>query len=299
MATIHYPENVPTNQKLQRLLRTVRKVLVFEGSTLVDIKSDGNVMFSLPESYRDHLLRFVWREDVIRLLLTHAGELQLSEDLADNLGMLLTYMDNILKHVAKEPWREIGEGSYRSQLFDSYLLIECRVGRHEPTNVRAWRRNNDMALEYDDIETCDWDAYERDLGGFWSGARMQYVMSENTRTVKHAQRLVKNAIDRYNPPVVTDPDFGYSYTEHLENQRDEGENLPGPSRDVVNEAVSANVAEKDKGKRKRNDVGDSGSEMDVDEDTRMRRGKGKSKARSKGKDNGKGKRKVRSRSQIQ
>ncbi|KAN0101315.1 hypothetical protein V8E55_001299, partial [Tylopilus felleus] len=218
---------------------------------------DGKVLLVLPDSYHAHLQRFVWREEAIRLVLAHEEELELSEDFVDNITMFMWYMDNVFKRMMIESGPKVkkAESSYHSPTFDNYLLVEHCVRRHEPVNVRAWRRTTDVPFEDFNVHECDWDAYEETLGGIWSGARMQYVMTKESMTLMLATRLLEQCTTFYEPPVGMDPDFGYTYMEHIENRSDDEEDRPGPS----------TKAGKGEDKAKTSDVG-IGDEMDVDDD---------------------------------
>lgn len=153
MTTNYYPDNVPTAQTLRRMLNTHRKVCASMERSPVDVSIEGDIVLTLPWSYRIHIQRFVWREEAIRLVLDHTRDLKLSEDLADNLKMLLCYMDNVFKRIVAESKPFVEEGSNdRNTVFDKYLRTEYLVRRHEPMKVREWKRENDTILEDGDVD---------------------------------------------------------------------------------------------------------------------------------------------------
>lgn len=156
MATSYYPNDVPTTQTLRRLLETHRKVWSDAHSRVVEVAIDGKVLLVLPDSYHAHLQRFVWREEAIRLVLAHEEELELSEDFVDNITMFMWYMDNVFKRMMIESGPKVkkAESSYHSPTFDNYLLVEHCVRRHEPVNVRAWRRTTDVPFEDFNVHEC-------------------------------------------------------------------------------------------------------------------------------------------------
>ena len=152
---MYYPNKAPTDQTLRRLLRTHRRVRIDTHSASIQVIQDSVVVLSLPTSYRVHIQRFVWRERAIRLVLDHAEELELADDLEVNLSMIMLYMDNVFRRIATESTSAfVQEPTYRSTTFDSYLLTEYHIRRHEPMYVREWRRDNDDVLELASVDEC-------------------------------------------------------------------------------------------------------------------------------------------------
>lgn len=49
-------------------------------------------------------------------------------------------------------WKHKGDASYRSRLFDLYLVLEYNIGRHEFDIVDAWKmEHRKIILECQDI----------------------------------------------------------------------------------------------------------------------------------------------------
>jgi len=155
MATLHFPDHVPKGVKLGRLLSTRRIVRVYENTSLVDVETNGDVLMSLTERYVKHIQYFVWREDTIRLVIHFARQLKIETELENNLKMILWYMDEVHNAIVDQSDPDITEDSpFRSPVFDSYLFIEYFVGRHEPLNVRQYRRDQDRNIDRGDIMEC-------------------------------------------------------------------------------------------------------------------------------------------------
>ena len=90
----------------------------------------------------------MWREDCLRLVLHLHKEIDISDQLHKNLKMILWYMDEVFKRfVAELPKRLNENDASRSQTFDRYLKVEYWVGRHEPVNVRNYRRSNNQNID--------------------------------------------------------------------------------------------------------------------------------------------------------
>ncbi|KAI6140227.1 hypothetical protein BKA82DRAFT_4019520 [Pisolithus tinctorius] len=157
----------------------------------------------------------------IRLVLRFKkkGEVQVEEPLVENLTMILAYMNRVFVQVvveAKKVKRTDRTLDWRSPTFDNYLLIEYFVRRHEPAQVRNYRRNNDHNINRASIAEVDWVRHEHTLGEMWYGSRTQFEMDEKMKTVDVARKLIDVMVDFYDPVEDEDPDFGYTYKEHLQ-----------------------------------------------------------------------------------
>lgn len=98
---------------------------------------------------------FLWREAVIRLILRFRDQLSLEKPLEDNLIFILQYMDNVFKRVSQEASGLQGtEADFHSTTFDEYLLIEYHVRRHEPVEIRKFRRAHDININWMKVEEC-------------------------------------------------------------------------------------------------------------------------------------------------
>ena len=129
MVTILYPENIPSKQKLKRLLATRRQVSVDSKSKLVCITVSGRTVLTLSQHrYLVHIQHFLWREDAIRLVLHYSAQLDISEELSDNLKMCLWYMDLVMEGMISESGPTVTDKStFQSKVFDWYLVLEYWV----------------------------------------------------------------------------------------------------------------------------------------------------------------------------
>ena len=156
MPTILFPENIPSKQKLKRLLATRRQVTIDNKTNLVCVAVNGRTMLTLPlQHYLIHIQHFLWREDAIRLVLHYSAQLNVSEELSDNLKMCLWYMDLVMEGMISESGPTVTDKStFRSEVFDWYLVLEYWVRRHEPLKVREFRRNSDRNLNHSSTNEC-------------------------------------------------------------------------------------------------------------------------------------------------
>lgn len=155
MATAHYPNHVPGATKLNRLLKTTRHVVQYNHTPSFAVFSDGASACQLPQRYLDHLRRFVWREEAIRLVLRHRNELDLPEILEDNLKMVLWYMDCLFDRLAAEANQDRNmNAAFRSDIFENYLIIEYCVRRHEPKAITKFRSESQIVLDRTSLKRC-------------------------------------------------------------------------------------------------------------------------------------------------
>ncbi|KAF8435842.1 hypothetical protein L210DRAFT_934798 [Boletus edulis BED1] len=267
MATVYYPDHVPGKVKLARLLKMKRDVVTYENSSNFAVHSRGQPTCFLPGYYLDHMNRFIWREEAIRLVLQFRNQLDISDELEGNLKMVLWYMDDVFDRIlAETEGNSVAYAILHSDIFDSYSVIEFFVRRHEPKSVVTFRRREDINLDRARIDDCDWKAYEVDLGGIWTGARMAYRLTDAQSTLGTARKLFREMKNHYDPPLEHDEDYGYVFTEHLETKGDkmeEEDNGVGES----SGAAAASTKKKGKGKRKgRRGSGGEDEEQVVDED---------------------------------
>ncbi|KAG6369567.1 hypothetical protein JVT61DRAFT_14272 [Boletus reticuloceps] len=215
MATLLFPDHLPLNGGTLIHINTRREIQRFADNVAFGITVEGETARILPIHYLDHIRRFFWREDCIRLVLQFYAKIIIPSDLEENLQLVLAYMDEVFKCFVAEfpPYSELLPTS-RSKTFDNYLKIEFWVGRHEPTHVRDYRRSNERNLDRSDITECDWEAYEARLGPIWSGTRTRYQFQDSVWKVQTAELLLKEMKRVYDPVFVRDPDFGYTFQEH-------------------------------------------------------------------------------------
>lgn len=153
MSCIDFPDSVPDERSLRLLLNT-RRHYVFKDQEPLQIQR-GTSIATVSVDYAKHMAAFLWREAAIRLVLSHAKELQLDGALADNLAMVLSFMDEVYEKIHAEASSSSDEtGSAQSQTLYQYLVTEYFVRRQEPVNIRAFRRTNDINLNWYDFKSC-------------------------------------------------------------------------------------------------------------------------------------------------
>src|SRR6266568_5063198 len=152
MATIHFPQTAPTDARVTKLIMKRRAIHHCENS-LSQVSVDRSVVASIPSQYLDHIKRFIWREDCLRLVLHLYNVIDIPQKLHRNLKMVLCYMEEVFKCFIAEIPKELDQNNTsRSRTFDSYLKVEYWVGRHEPVYVREYRRSNDRNIDRSDVQ---------------------------------------------------------------------------------------------------------------------------------------------------
>ncbi|KAI6137954.1 hypothetical protein BKA82DRAFT_4022119 [Pisolithus tinctorius] len=240
MATQYFPSSLGSVSKsrIDSVLENDRSVRLAAGNesswTSQVIGDTGDMVAQLPAHYYEHLQAFFWREKAIRLVLQFQEELEVQDRLKSNLTLILVYMDRVFTQIvreAKSTKRDARVPDWRSPTFDNYILIEYHVERHEPEMVREYRRKNNYNINMQSIDDINWHAHEDTLGEIWYGSATQFKMEEKDKTLDVAHRLLDVMVEFYDPVVEEDPDFGYTYKEHLEEA---GEvkplkrHMPGP-----------------------------------------------------------------------
>ncbi|KAI5985434.1 hypothetical protein F5J12DRAFT_787394 [Pisolithus orientalis] len=162
-----------------------------ESSWTLQVISDmGCIVAQLPAHYYEHLQAFFWREKVIRLVLQFQEELEVQDLLKVNLTLILIYMDRVFTQMvreAKSTKRDACVPDWCSPTFDNYILIEYHVEHHEPEMTGMNMRTPSAEI--------------------WYGSSTQFKMEEKDKTLE---------VEFYDPIMEEDPDFGYTYKEHLE-----------------------------------------------------------------------------------
>jgi hypothetical protein len=154
MTSLHFPESVPGNETVQRLVAIRRKIQTFGDDHNFGIFVNQEVEGLFPIYYLDHIRRFFWREDCLRMVLHFCNTSILPLALQDNLRMVLAYMDEVFNNFVKEIPQEYSLMNTRSKTFDAYLKIEFWVGRHEPPYVRQYRRANERNIDRSCVMEC-------------------------------------------------------------------------------------------------------------------------------------------------
>lgn len=153
MATAYFPRTVPMSRKTQKMIDTRRTISTFVDSQIFDVNVNNRPVASFPRHYLQHIRRFIWHEDSIRIVLRLGDQLNIPCELENNIKMILWYMDEVFKRLVAEIPRRIQDtAEYHSRTFDSYLKIEYWVGRHEPTHLRDYRRANDLNIDQTNVD---------------------------------------------------------------------------------------------------------------------------------------------------
>ncbi|KAI6046793.1 hypothetical protein EDC04DRAFT_2597897 [Pisolithus marmoratus] len=198
MSHAYFPEEIPGEDTLNKLMAKQRLV---QGSTasrcIVEVQGkDGDIIeINIPGSYFNHMQCCMWRESATQVVLDHANQLGLWEDLTNTLIKVLWYMGGIFEQIAMESCKAAAKTlQWQSGAFNSYLRIE------------EFRHNNDM-----NINQCNIQELAND---------MQFLRT-----------LHGHMEDFYDPIVAEDTNFGYTFKEHLlpveELNQEEGGNQEG------------------------------------------------------------------------
>ncbi|KAF8438807.1 hypothetical protein L210DRAFT_3504575 [Boletus edulis BED1] len=126
-------------------------------SRLFDVlTNNGRYEALFPDHYLEHVRRYCWREDCIRMVLEFGDKLQIPHTLQYNLEMVLWYMDEVFNRLEAETKRDVEKDPIcRSKTFDSYLKIEYWVSHHEPTHVRDYRRSHNRNINCSYVGECE------------------------------------------------------------------------------------------------------------------------------------------------
>lgn len=163
MADRFFPNTIPTTNELN-LIMLVRyvlgpdkrggqdfcQVLAKDWVTKRRSYKDGILV---PSTYLVHLQHFLWRELAFMEVYLRAGkqEVEIPPGLSPLLQKYIMYMDGMLEGLLTTARKNQSNAQYRSSLFDSYLVVEYFVGRHEYDVVGNWRlKNADTILECED-----------------------------------------------------------------------------------------------------------------------------------------------------
>ena len=107
---------------------------------------------TVPTNYHSHLCRFLWCHQAYMEIQTRLEHVQLPLDLLSLLQRYTLYMDGIMEGLLTTVWKHKGDASYRSRLFDLYLVLEYNIGCHEFNIVDAWKmEHRKIILECQDI----------------------------------------------------------------------------------------------------------------------------------------------------
>ncbi|KIO05402.1 hypothetical protein M404DRAFT_25524 [Pisolithus tinctorius Marx 270] len=225
MATQYYLSSLRFIHNPETLLEKAQHVRLAPGGSKGSIwpcqvtNATNKVIMDLPHYYYKPIQAFTWREKVIQLVLQFKGEEVVEELLVENLTMILTYMNRVFAQVVAEVKKvKCGDCTldWHSPTFDNYLLIEYFVQCHEPTQVRNYRCNNDHNINHTSIAKVDWALHECSMGEMWYGSLTQFEMDEDMKTLDVVWRLINVMLGFYDPVEDEDPDFRYTYKEHLQ-----------------------------------------------------------------------------------
>ncbi|KAI6154550.1 hypothetical protein BKA82DRAFT_4347481 [Pisolithus tinctorius] len=215
MATQYFPSSLGSvsESRIEYVLEIDRSVRLAAGNesswTSQVIGDTGDIVAQLPAHYYEHLQAFFWREKAIRLVLQFQEELEVQDRLKTNLTLILVYMDRVFTQIVRE----------------------AKSTKRDAQMVREYRRKNNYNINMQSIDDINWHAHEDTLGEIWYGSATQFKMEEKDKTLDVAHRLLDVMVEFYDPVVEEDPDFGYTYKEHLEEA---GEvkplkrHMPGP-----------------------------------------------------------------------
>lgn len=113
----------------------------------------------LPNHYWDHVRRTMWRKmafgEIYRLW--KADNIQLPHDFIPLVKKYIAYLDAMLEGLLTSARKRVKHANYRSNLFDTYLVVEGSIMRHEHDVVGEWRLSHSETI----LECLD--AF--DLGG--------------------------------------------------------------------------------------------------------------------------------------
>ncbi|KAI6020599.1 hypothetical protein EDC04DRAFT_2607396 [Pisolithus marmoratus] len=213
MSHVYFPKDVPSEDTLNELLATERPSKAVQGK-------DHEI--NIPGLYFNHMQCFMWRESAIQVVLKHADQLELQEDLANTL-----HKDSQKAAAKNLQWQ--------SKAFNSYLRIEYWVMHHEPWLVREFRHSNDLNINRCKVQDLDWKAYDNKLGHLWSGVHTRFDVSDRA---ENNMQFLKTLHDHmkvfYDPIVAEDTNFGYMFKEHLpveDPDQEEGWDQEGQEQD--------------------------------------------------------------------
>jgi len=164
MTDRYFPNTVPTASELM-LIMLVRYVTDDDDDStgedfclvkarnwqLETVSKDDSV--EVPIAYSKHLKHFLWRQLAFIEVYNRATKqlIDIAPRLRPLLQKYILYMDGMLEGLLTTARKHQGDPGYRSRLFDTYLVVEYFVARHEYDVVGRWRANNpDTILECQD-----------------------------------------------------------------------------------------------------------------------------------------------------
>ncbi|KAI6011511.1 hypothetical protein EDC04DRAFT_2905420 [Pisolithus marmoratus] len=194
MSHAYFPEDVPSEDILNKLLATERLV---QGSMvtrcIVKVQGEDHEI-NIPGSYFNHMQCFMWRESAIRVVLKHANQLELQEDLANMLHKVLCQKPTMVE----QGIRLIPENRILVQDLD-WKAYDNKLGH-------LWSGVHTRFIISDRAEN-----------------NMQFL-----KTLHDHMKVF------YDPIVAEDTDFGYTFKEHLpveDPDQEEGWDQEGQEQD--------------------------------------------------------------------
>lgn len=160
MTDLFFPSSPPDAHELRRIMairyRPAAITSNFFGVKAYawpgDTKSTVGKPIRLPGQYYHHLSRFLWRHQVFMELQSRFSDLQLAPTHQPLVQRYMQYMNAMVAGLLTPEQKNTKDPSFRSRLFDLYLVVEYFVGHHEFHLVDSWRAcNPDSILECQDV----------------------------------------------------------------------------------------------------------------------------------------------------
>ncbi|KAI5983664.1 hypothetical protein EDD15DRAFT_2376194 [Pisolithus albus] len=171
----YFPFSAPHDVEITRLLR--RDLAVTRAGDLVQIVDMTTMkpFTTAPLHYSDLICRLLWRRAIYCKIL--GGDIlnSFGERPAQSVRCNAIYLDSVLDWI-KRPLKIAAESNPpgRVRLLDIYMIEEFYVGRHEPSAVICWQRNNPtINLRGIDIlsKSFNWQEPAQQFGDAWEGSR--------------------------------------------------------------------------------------------------------------------------------
>ena len=102
----------------------------------------------IPTKYVRHLRHFLWRHHAFMEVYDRGRRqyIKVAPALSRLLQKYIVYMDGIAEGLLTTARHNQDNPTYRSRLFDLYLVVEYFVARHEYDIVGDWRYNNPKTI---------------------------------------------------------------------------------------------------------------------------------------------------------
>lgn len=154
----YFPISVPDQNEL-RLILLVCYTLSTKKSTYgfftvkmrnceICLPSDPSTIL-VPLQYKEHLHHFLWQETLFMEVVSQrtTGRLTLSQKAMSLADHYIMYMDGMLEGLLTTARKRENDPGYRSVTFDTYLVVEYFVGRHDEHNIAGqWRKSHPSTI---------------------------------------------------------------------------------------------------------------------------------------------------------